>query len=318
MSSPLLSASRRRAALLAALAPALAATAACASGGQRAPTAIRAAAADTAAARALARERELDPATIPPRTVTVVPLAVQASDTNLLALGYGLADFLSTDLARSKQLRVVDRLRLDAMLRELRTADAGAPDSALAARAGKLVGARRVVTGSLTQTSWIDLRLDMRVADVQSGVLPGGLAATAPVDRIIDAEKQLAFRVFEMLGVTLTVAERAAIEQRPTGDLSALLAYSRGVRAEARRDFAAAAAEYSAAVRYDPAFAAARANLGAVQRRPSEERSQMRRITAAATGAVNAPAASTAGSAADAAFQAAQQMVTLLVDVRIP
>jgi hypothetical protein len=82
-----------------------------------------------------------------------------------------------------------------------------------------------------------------------------------PLASIFDAEKSLAYRLFEELGVTLTPAERAAVEQRPTANLTAFLAYSRGVRDEAFGQYAAAAANFRAAVTADPSFGAARTRL---------------------------------------------------------
>jgi TolB-like protein len=279
----------------------------------------RVANADSAARAAIAMERALDPATIPPGTVAVVPLRVDAADTALADLGYGIADLLLTDLAKSKSVRVVDRVRTDALLHELSVgaSAAGPVDSATGLRVGRLLGARRLVVGSLSAGAPRALRLDVRVADAQSGAIDAGLAASTPVDRILDAQKQLAFRVFELLGVALTPAERAAVERRPTGDLSALLAYSHGVRAEAARDFDRAAAEYERAVRADPSFAAARAGLGAL-RGGAAAGSSVSRAASLAVSGVNAAEASTLRSAADAAVTSAAQIVPITITVTIP
>ena len=46
-----------------------------------------------------------------------------------MAVGYGLADLLTTDLAQSKKLQVVDRVQVNAVLREIGLVDAGRIDS---------------------------------------------------------------------------------------------------------------------------------------------------------------------------------------------
>ncbi|HZI44674.1 MAG TPA: CsgG/HfaB family protein, partial [Ilumatobacter sp.] len=79
----------------------------------------------------------------------MAPFSVDGVDTALAPLAYALADLLMTDLARSAQLRIVDRLRLDALLREVRLVEAGRVDTATAPRVGRLVGARRLVIGAL-------------------------------------------------------------------------------------------------------------------------------------------------------------------------
>jgi hypothetical protein len=93
--------------------------------------------------------------------------------------------------------------------------------------------------------------------------------ASAPLTDVLAAEKALAFRVFDALGVVLTPAERAAVERRPTANLAALLAYGRGVREEYDGDFRRAVDAYRRAAQLDPNFGAA-ATRAAVARTLSE------------------------------------------------
>jgi hypothetical protein len=153
---------------------------------------------------------------------------------------------------------------VDALLRELKLGQSGAIDPQQAPRVGKLLGARRMTVGSLTQLPGEQIRIDARIADVQTGEIGvgGPISASASLDQILDAEKQLAYRFFERLGVTLTPAERAAVEQRPTKNIGAFFAYSRGVRAEAMGDYAGAADQYGEAARRDPGFSLAASRLG--------------------------------------------------------
>jgi outer membrane receptor protein involved in Fe transport len=67
------------------------------------------------------------------------------------------------------------------------------------------------------------------------------------------------------MGITLSPAERAAVEERPTRDIAAFLAYSRGVRDEAVARFEQAAAEYTQAIQLDPDFAVAGQRLQRVR-----------------------------------------------------
>lgn len=219
-------------------------------------------AAEEFARQAVAAEQSLDRAELPERTVGVTPLAITASDSALHSLGYGLADLLMTDLARSSQLQVVDRLRLDALLRELRFVQASRNvDSATAPRVGGLVGARRLVVGTVTQVPGGELRIDARIADAGTGEIRPAVFATANLADILLAEKALALQLFDQLGVTLTPAERVAVEQRATQNLAALLAYSRGVRYAVEGRFDQAAGEFETAVRLDPSFSIARTRL---------------------------------------------------------
>jgi hypothetical protein len=98
------------------------------------------------------------------------------------------------------------------------------------------------------------ISIEARIADVVTSQVRPGVSASAPLNDILAAEKQLALRLIEQLGVNLTPAARARIEERPTRNIAALLAYSRAVRFEVRGDYASAASEYRAALRLDPNF----------------------------------------------------------------
>ncbi len=218
-------------------------------------------AAEKAARAAIANERSLDVTTLAPHSLGIPPFEVHATDTSLAALGYGLADLLTTDLARSGRLQVVDRLRLDAVLREIHLVESGRVDPATAPRVGMLVQARRLVLGSLTETPGGGLAIDAQVADVTSGEVRQAVSASAPLADILRAEKELALRLFDQLEVTLTPAERGLVEQVPTKNVTALLAYSRGVRYEAEGRFGEAREAYQRAVQLDPAFRGAQERL---------------------------------------------------------
>jgi TolB-like protein len=209
----------------------------------------------TPAADATLLEAERAAGTLTRGALGVPPVAVRSVDNRLAPLSYALADLLTTDLARSRQLTLVERTRLGDVLRELELSASGRVDTATAPRVGRLVSARRLVLGGLDQLpAEGGLRIGVRLADVERGRIEQSIDAQAPLADILAAEKELVFRIFEALGVTLSPAERAEIEQRPTADIAALLAYGAGVQAEYLGDFRTAASEYRRAQRLDPRF----------------------------------------------------------------
>ena len=212
--------------------------------------------ADSATLAAIAGERAL--ASASSRTVAVPPFR-NTADSTLTPLGYALADFLATDLSRSAQLRLVERARLAELLREIDLSRSGRVDSSTAPKAGKLLAAQQLLLGALDTLGGGELRLSVRVADVGTGVVAQALDARAPLRDVLAAEKQVAFRVFEALGVTLTPAERAAVEQRHEASLEALASYGRGVQYELQGDYARASESFTRAWRTDPGFGVARA-----------------------------------------------------------
>lgn len=212
--------------------------------------------ADSSLAAAVAREQAGGATTS--SAIGIPPFQLLTKDNSLSALGYAVADLLTTDLARSARVTVVERSRLTDIMRELDLARTGRVDSATAPRVGRLLRAKRLVLGSVDTMSRGELRLSLRVADVESGVLDASIDARAPLTDVLAAEKALAFRLFEALGVTLTPAERATIEAYPTTSLAALSAYGRGVQADFMGDRRRAIDEFEKAIVVDPGFQQAR------------------------------------------------------------
>lgn len=201
----------------------------------------------------------------PPHTVAVLPLAFSGTDTTLSSLGRGLADLMITDLSRSAQLTLVERDRIGALLGEITLSSNGAVDSATAVRSGRLARAGRVVRGSITQLAGHALRADAAVVDVSTAHVGGPLNADFSLEAVFDAEKRIVFGVFDDMGITLTAAERAAIDQRPTRSIAAFLAYSGGLAAEDSGRFDLAARLFGDAARIDPAFGAAQSGAARAQ-----------------------------------------------------
>lgn len=205
------------------------------------------------ARQALAQESVL--ARTPPveNTVAVMPFAYSGTNPEIQPLTRGFAQLMVTDLARSRQLRVLERDRMQTMLDELRLADSSQADPATALRSGRLLRAARVIQGSLAERG-SDLRVDAAVVDVASAGVAASAGASDALDRLFDLEKQVVFSIFNNLGIQLTPAEQAEINQRPTQNLQAFLAYSRGLIAEDRGDYGAAREAYQEAAGLDPAF----------------------------------------------------------------
>lgn len=189
--------------------------------------------------------------------VGVLPFDAGRADSTLRPLGFGIADLIATDLAMVQRLRVVERLRLGEVLREQDLARGGAFDPTNAPRLGQLMRANRLVAGSLLASPNNRLLFEARILNADNGVVDTAVRATAdPVD-ILDAQKQITFGIFQRLGIGLTPRERAAIEQRPTRSLAALIAYGQGVDAELNGNFALARRSFQRAASIDPSFRSA-------------------------------------------------------------
>ncbi len=205
------------------------------------------------ARQALAAESTI--AGTPPdeNTIAVMPFAYTGTNAEIQPLTRGMAQLLITDLARSRQLRVLERERTQAMLDEMRLGADQRADPASAVRSGRLLRAERVVQGSLADLDG-QLRVDATVVAVASADVTTPPSQTDELNRLFDIEKALVFAIFERLGIPLTDAERAAINQRPTQNMQAFLAFSRGLEAEDAGNFEEAANNFRQASQIDPNF----------------------------------------------------------------
>lgn len=208
------------------------------------------------ARQALAQEASLSEQAPEANTVAVMPFSYTGTDQQIQPLTRGLSQLVITDLAKSSQLRVLERERMQAMVNEMQLSEENRADPRSAVRSGRLLQAGRVVQGVIAERG-DQLRVDAAVVDVGTAGVAAAAGTEDQLNHIFDIEKQLVLSIFNNLGIQLTDAERSAIDQRPTANLQAFLAYSQGLEAEDRGDFAQAQQLFAQAQQLDPNFQAA-------------------------------------------------------------
>jgi tetratricopeptide (TPR) repeat protein len=209
--------------------------------------------------RSMEREEALTGAPPSDRAVAVFPFLFAAENEELRPLGRALAQMLATDLAQPERITVLERVQIQALMDELALTESGVVDAETAARSGYLVGAGQIVQGQIQGTEET-LELDAAVLRVEAPRTAERRPVTVAdeAERLFDLEKELAFEVFEAMGVELTPAERERVNQRWTENLQAVLAYGMGLEASDRGNYAEAAEHFAEAARLDPGFVAAR------------------------------------------------------------
>lgn len=220
------------------------------------------------ARRAVAGEAELSREAPLENTVAVFPWRYLGDDEELRPLERGLTHLVITDLSKVERLRLLERERVQVLVDELQLTESGRVDPRSGARSGRLLKAAAVVQGSL-QESPVDagqLRLDATVVHTESGVVTATGAADDALRHLFDLEKSVVLQLLAQLEIVLSPAEREAIEERPTADMQAFLAFSRGLVREDAGDYLGAAAEFEAAALQDGAFQAASVRRREAQR----------------------------------------------------
>lgn len=190
-------------------------------------------------------------------SVAVYPFRFRGPDPALAPLGTALGALVASDLARVERVTVMERLRVQLLLDEIQLAEEGYVDPATAARTGRLLGAERVVQGTL-DGGQEGIEILAGLVRVGTADAPATLADQDALENLFDLQKRVVLSLFESMGVQLTPAERDRVMERSTRSLQALLLYGRALEAEDRGDWATAAALFQQAAEEDPAFEDAR------------------------------------------------------------
>ena len=114
----------------------------------------------------------------------------------------GIADALAVDLLKTEKIRLVERSRVDTVLKEVALGQSGIIDGSKAAQIGKQLGAQQVILGSIVAlsireegrsvkiaektTRYVEIEAEVRLVDVETGEL---LAAGKATNEVSSAEK---------------------------------------------------------------------------------------------------------------------------------
>lgn len=210
---------------------------------------------------AIQQEESLTVDKIPENTIAVSYFANVTGSEEFDVLRKGLADMIITDLSQVNDLKVLERTRIQALVDELKLGESGLIDKSTAPRAGRLLGARRVVNGALATPQPDTFSMEALATDIVINQTDAKANVTGTRNRFFFMEKELVFGILDGLDVTLTQKERDAIQKLPTESFLAFLAYCRGLDYEDRGMYREAAEAYQEAVKIDPNFSKAKKKL---------------------------------------------------------
>lgn len=104
-------------------------------------------------------------------TVAVLPFvnsAIGAAQQELAPLSKGIADLLIIELSQNPGIRLVERENIEAILNEQNLARDGRVDDATAARIGRLLGAKHIITGSFVTDRSGTMVVTLKSIDVET------------------------------------------------------------------------------------------------------------------------------------------------------
>ncbi len=138
-------------------------------------------------AHAQSKKKAVAPSVAKPR-VAVLYFDYSGNDEEMAFLRKGMAQMLVTDLSANEDLQIVERIALEAVLKELKLGRTKSIDPSSRNKIGKLLGARYLVTGGYFQFRK-NLRVDAKIIDVERGTTKSFAAESSPDDFMkIEAE----------------------------------------------------------------------------------------------------------------------------------
>jgi tetratricopeptide (TPR) repeat protein len=205
---------------------------------------------------AAASEAELDVSTVPENTIAVLNFDGSRLNDDVAPIAYGVSEFIAADLAKVKSLKSVERLKIEAILSEHRLRELGYTDKLSAVQSGRLIGARRIVTGQMVSLGE-EVQIGGVVVDIVRDTANRTETDQTRLEQLFRLQKRFVFAVLDSLGVRLTAEERNAIMEVPTENYLAFLAYSRGLQFRDHGDLEMARDEFERASGLDAGFSAA-------------------------------------------------------------
>lgn len=212
---------------------------------------------------AISSESEIDPVQIPQNTIAVVKFDGSLLSPDISPIAAGIAEFTMVDLGKVDQLRLVERLKVQLLLKELELGQTQNVDPSQAPRVGRLLGSRSVVTGKLTDAGTERFRLDGALVNTveSSSRLTDPGEAGINMEQILSIEKAMVFNILQYLGIEPSDENRDSINVVPTESLEAFLAYSRGIELFQQGRYDEATKQFEMALRIDPGFGLAGTQL---------------------------------------------------------
>ncbi len=217
---------------------------------KRLTTLIQIADSQRAAMLAIANEKAMRNEKLDESTVAVCYYKDVSQNKELQGFQKGLAAMVISDLSKIKSLTIVERIRMQALLQEMKLGQTGIVDQKTAPRVGRLIGAENLVVGTLSG----DIQVTTTLASSSTGKIKGTTAATISKAAFFEIPKGIVLDTAKIMGVEPTDEEKAAIGTPHTKNYSAALHYGLALDALDAGHWEQAKDLFAKALREDPQF----------------------------------------------------------------
>lgn len=188
-----------------------------------------------------------------PKTMAILPFENNSvTDPDKFApLSKGLSAMLITDLKNSgTSLKLIEREKIQALLKEVALGQSGSVDQATAVKAGKMLGAQSIVFGSFMVLG-NKVRMDARIIRVETSEVMMAESMIGESDAFMNLAMDLAGKIAKSMKTAFN-----PVVPKGEGDINAALYFSKGLDALDKGDKKEAKKMFSKSIELDPAFKA--------------------------------------------------------------
>lgn len=170
-------------------------------------------------------------------------------------LGKGIASMMISDLSVVPEIQLVERDRMQDLVKEIDMQHTKYFDSTTAVRVGHMVGAQFIVVGAFASAQ-PQMRIDTRVVRVETGEIVKTAQVVGDRDKFFDLEQALANKLVDGLGVALSPEEHDRLVAQENANrvdaLSTLVAFSEALALYDRGDYVGAVQRAGPAIQAAP------------------------------------------------------------------
>ena len=175
-------------------------------------------------------------------------------------LSFAIAEFFAFDFATFSGLKVVERSKLDYLLREAELVKGGKIDQTSAIRVGRMLGAHMMVFGSITQLDKGSSRMVARVVNVETSEIITSVSEEGKPD-FNKMEKNLVKKLAKVLDLEIGSEVKNLLDASGSGSAEAMESYSRGLQAMDKYDYKTAYKHFKKAYEIDNKFTQAKTKM---------------------------------------------------------
>jgi tetratricopeptide (TPR) repeat protein len=184
-------------------------------------------------------------------TVAVFYFKDLSPDQRFRHLQKAIAAMIISDLSQVDSLKVIERVRVQYLLTEMKMGQTGIVEKKTAPKTGRLLGAENLIVGTFNSGSF---RVNTSVASTTESQLKGSVAVYSEVEEFYIVQKELVYKLLKVLNVELTPKEKAKFSEYHTKNLNAVIYFGQGLEALDMNEWKEAKEYFNRAVEEDPSF----------------------------------------------------------------